>query len=259
MSRNAGAETREARVGPRAKASQVGLRFEPSLSFADWAAYAKALGVRSSASSWWIGDWICFGRAKYGRTYKFALAATGLDYQTLRNYASVARRFELSRRRDNLTFQHHAVVSSLTNEQQDHWLTLAVNHQWSRNDLRREARLGYPGKPCPPVRGHDRSTPPAPVKLSLPAAVLARWQREADEAGVTLEAWIIWMVELILSPHPRLDEKPQNTARVRDPPLPHGPAAVYPWAIYEPPRHSRRQKIPASRATSPERAVSAQM
>ena len=59
--------------------------------------------------------------------------ATGLDYQTLREYGVVARRFEWSRRRDNLSFQHHAEVCALTGAEQDRWLDLAAPNRWSRS------------------------------------------------------------------------------------------------------------------------------
>ena len=41
-----------------------------------------------------------------------------LDYQTLRNYAWVARRFAMSRRRDTLSFGHHAEVPALPEPEQ---------------------------------------------------------------------------------------------------------------------------------------------
>jgi hypothetical protein len=53
-------------------------------------------------------------------------------YQTLRNYAVVARRLKLSRRRDNLSFQHHAEVCALGFEEQDRWLDLAAESPWRR-------------------------------------------------------------------------------------------------------------------------------
>lgn len=62
---------------------------------------------------------------KYGRRCRGAIAVTGLDYQTLRNYAVVARRFDLSRRRDSLSCQHHAEVCALSDSEQDRWLDLA--------------------------------------------------------------------------------------------------------------------------------------
>ena len=79
----------------------------------------------AGSCAWWIGDWLLFGQQAYGQRYKAAAEETGFDYQTLRNYAWVASRFELSRRRDSLSFQHHAEVCALSNEQQEAWLDLA--------------------------------------------------------------------------------------------------------------------------------------
>jgi hypothetical protein len=44
---------------------------------------------------------------------KEGIELSGLDYQTVRNDSMVARGFEMSRRRDNLSFQHHAEVCAL--------------------------------------------------------------------------------------------------------------------------------------------------
>ncbi|MFD9426223.1 MULTISPECIES: hypothetical protein [unclassified Streptomyces] len=66
-----------------------------------------------NSSAWWLADWLIHGEATYGwRRYKEAVERTGLDYQTLRHYAWVARRFEHDRRRDSLSFAHHAAVQS---------------------------------------------------------------------------------------------------------------------------------------------------
>jgi hypothetical protein len=66
-------------------------------------------------------NWLAFGQDKYGRRYREAIAVTGPDYETLRNYAVVARRFPSYRRRYNLTFQHHAAVCPLPDAEQDLW------------------------------------------------------------------------------------------------------------------------------------------
>jgi hypothetical protein len=84
---------------------------------------------------------------KYGPRYKEAIAATGLDYQTLRNSAVVARRFAPSRRRDNLSFQHHAEVCALSDDDQDLWLDVAAMRGWSKRDLRRHIRAGNDAAP----------------------------------------------------------------------------------------------------------------
>ena len=100
----------------------TGLSFDPLLPFEAWSAIGARIARHSSATTWWLGDWLIYGQDKYGRRYKEAIAATGLDYQTLRNYAMVARRFEVSRRRDGLTFHHHAEVCALSDADQDRWL-----------------------------------------------------------------------------------------------------------------------------------------
>ncbi|MEN3281013.1 MAG: hypothetical protein V7607_2153 [Solirubrobacteraceae bacterium] len=155
------------------------MQFEPLLPFNQWKAIGVRMGRYSNGSSWWLGDWLAFGRMKYGRRYKEAVAATGLDYQTLRNYVVVARRFELSRRRDNLPFQHHAEVCALSDGDQDRWLDLAVAGNWSRNDLRRHLRASSP----PEVMNM--------VRLSVNVSRQSRWQRAAAVRQLDLDAWIM--------------------------------------------------------------------
>lgn len=93
-------------------ASRTGMRLDPRTPFDVWEAAGARIGAYASASAWWLGDWLALGQAKYGRRYKATVAATGLDYQELRNGAVVARRFMLSRRLDDLSFQpHHEVCA----------------------------------------------------------------------------------------------------------------------------------------------------
>lgn len=49
-----------------------------------------------------------FGQAAYGSRYRVTIERTGPDCQTLRNYAWVTGRFEVSRRRDTSSFAHPA-------------------------------------------------------------------------------------------------------------------------------------------------------
>jgi hypothetical protein len=50
----------------------------------------------------------------------------GVEYQTCRNLAWVAGEVELSRRRDNLSFSHHAEIADLPPAKQDKWLARAA-------------------------------------------------------------------------------------------------------------------------------------
>lgn len=115
-----------------------GLQLQEDLAFEAWLSVGRRVLTISKASPWCIGDWLLYGQRSYGERYKTALEATDFDYQTLRNYAWVSRRFKMSRRRDNVSFQHHAEVAALREPEQDLWLGRAERLKWSRNELRRQ-------------------------------------------------------------------------------------------------------------------------
>jgi hypothetical protein len=92
------------------------------------------------SSQWWLADWLVYGQARFPDRYKQAVAETLLEYRTLRNYAVVARRVDMSRRRDKLSFQHHAEVAALPEPDQDLWLNRAERLGWSLSELRRQLR-----------------------------------------------------------------------------------------------------------------------
>jgi hypothetical protein len=166
-----------------AEATPLGLRLRPGVPFDTWTTIGRQVAVVGNATAWWLGDWLAYGQAAYGGRYRAAVEATGLDYQTLRNYASVARRFPLSRRRDKLSFQHHAEVAALPERDQDEWLDAALEEGWSRNELRRRVHADVP---APQQRGGG----PASVQLIVLPARAERWRAAAARHGRTLEDWI---------------------------------------------------------------------
>jgi hypothetical protein len=117
-----------------------GLVMPRQLPFEAWLAIGVKLSTLSSSFAWCLGDWLVYGEISYRGRYREALERTSLDYQTLRNCAWVARKFPLSRRRDNLSFGHHAEVAALTEPEQAYWLRKAEERSWSRNRLRGEVR-----------------------------------------------------------------------------------------------------------------------
>jgi hypothetical protein len=123
-------------AGDSVRMSAHGLHMGRGVAFETWLAVGSRLSRVSKGSAWCLGDWLLYGERAYGRKYKRALDVTRLDYQTLRNYAWVARQFEPSRRRDTLSFQHHAEVASLPEPDQELWLRRAETAHWSRNELR---------------------------------------------------------------------------------------------------------------------------
>jgi hypothetical protein len=101
-----------------------------------------------------------FGEQAYAGRYRQAIKRTSLDYQTLRNYAWVARRFAMSRRRDTLSFGHHAEVAALPEPEQDFWLRKAEEHRWPVKHLRRQVRVSLAERSAEP---YDRAgSPPSP-------------------------------------------------------------------------------------------------
>ncbi|MFJ7909755.1 LmbU family transcriptional regulator [Kitasatospora sp. NPDC096204] len=163
--------------------TKVGLRVPGAVSFEDWERAGVGLARMADSSAWCLGDWVIFGRNRFPDRYRRAMEAAGLDYQTIRNYVWVARRFEPPRRREGLSFGHHAEVAALPDYEQDLWMALAEYHQWSRNRLRSE------------IKGGRRAVPEPRETASLPRMVvdrdrLGQWQRAAERSQVTLGEWV---------------------------------------------------------------------
>jgi len=91
-----------------------------------------------------IGDAINYAQGKWGEKYDRWIELTGLEYQTLRNASWIARKIDLSVRRDNLTFDHHKIIARLAPAEQGHWLDLAVQNGMSTRRLRKSLLLGRP-------------------------------------------------------------------------------------------------------------------
>jgi hypothetical protein len=165
--------------------NRIWLRLPDDLRLDSWCHIGARLHAAADSSAWWIGDWLVFGHDKYPGRYRRAMAETGLDYQTLRNYSWVARSFEPSRRRDTLTFQHHMEVAALLTAEQDHWLDFAVRLGWSRNELRRQVKAS-----TQPTAEHDDASS-VKLRLDLSHARYARWLAAAHRDNADLEEWII--------------------------------------------------------------------
>lgn len=139
-----------------------GLLLPRQLPFQAWLSIGSQLSAVANSSAWCLGDWLAYGETAYNGRYRDAIERTSLDYQTLRNYAWVARSFELSRRRDTLSFGHHAEVAALPEVEQDFWLRKAEELDWSRNQLRREVRASLK------ERGSQRAGQPANGSAACP-------------------------------------------------------------------------------------------
>jgi len=128
---------------PKFTITPTGIEFRQDLSFDEWNDLGQKLAPVGKAIGFIIGDWINYGEKRYGEKYGEALAKTGLSYQTLQNYAYVARKLEISCRHENLGFEHHYVVAKLkTEDEQRHWLDMAEKHELSVRRLRKSINFG---------------------------------------------------------------------------------------------------------------------
>ncbi len=103
----------------------------PSISFPEWIEHGRRLGRMGRGVGWWIGDWLRFGNAAYGERYARAAQATGYDRQSLMNMVYVASSVETARRREKLSFSHHAEIAALDPADQDRWLERAERDRLS--------------------------------------------------------------------------------------------------------------------------------
>jgi hypothetical protein len=107
------------------------------LRFEEWEQVGVTLGRIGRARRWWIGDWVNHGERAYGEKYTLAIDATGYEYQTVANCAYVAKAIEPSRRREGLSWSHHAEVAALEPADQEAWLDRAQAEGLTRNELRK--------------------------------------------------------------------------------------------------------------------------
>jgi N6-adenosine-specific RNA methylase IME4 len=119
----------------------TGLITTGEASVAEWTDFGKSIKGVEGAIQWLVGDWLNYGETRYGEKYKEAIEATGYDYQTLRNEKQIARRFEVSRRRDKLSWSHHTEVAGVRpDELADELLDKAEADGWTVKELREAVR-----------------------------------------------------------------------------------------------------------------------
>jgi hypothetical protein len=195
---------------------RIGLELPLSvkLSFDRWLCIGEFLSAVRTSSAWCLGDWLIYGETMYTGRYRDAIRHTSLDYQTLRNYAWVARRFPISRRRETLSFGHHAEVASLPEPEQDFWLRTAESSGWSTSHLRREVRASLRERgeqtvnrdePAARALPGEKESADAPgtaadeagqdrhrLQLKVPATQMELCRVAADKMGLSVEVWAVW-------------------------------------------------------------------
>lgn len=121
-------------------ATETSLDLPLNISFKDYEALGVALSRAHRAVTWMISDWLNHGEAVFKEKVYQAVEATGLNPDTLDNYARVARKVPRERRVPGVPFGVHAEVASLEPAQQTEWLGKAKANDWRREELRSHLR-----------------------------------------------------------------------------------------------------------------------
>lgn len=154
----------------RAKTTAVAWFAHAQLSLDEWGVYGSTISRMSKSTNWWLGDWVRFGQRRYDRRYRDASEISGYDEQTLMNLAYVAGRFSTSRRRETLSWSHHAELARLEPEDQEAWLDRAAAGQLSVRKLRAELRQAerQPDTPNPHPASHRSGDASGWVPIGTP-------------------------------------------------------------------------------------------
>lgn len=88
--------------------------------FEQWAERGRMLLIQRNRNMWQIGDWLNEGERKWGEMYAQAHDDLLISYQTLANYAWVARAYERGTNQrgwiDILSFSHHKIATGIHGE-----------------------------------------------------------------------------------------------------------------------------------------------
>lgn len=170
--------------GRSALAQRTCLALAEDLPLEEWKKIGQQLRVITDSSAWWLGDWLNYGQQRFPDRYRRAIVETSLDYQTLRNYAWVAARYRPETRRPALSFQHHAEVAALPEEEREAWLDRAEKAGWSRNQLRKQLRAARS------LPAEEQQGDLVKVLFMIARDRMNRWQEAASRADRDLIDWM---------------------------------------------------------------------
>jgi len=97
-------------------------------------------GHPRDGTQWIIGDWLKYGKEKFGERYLEEVGDPGSSqHQTLSDYRMTSEGIEIARRVGSLAFAHHVHVRDLERSIQDRLLKQAVDQGLGSHEIRRLA------------------------------------------------------------------------------------------------------------------------
>lgn len=147
----------------------VGIVIKGDPTFEEWMKGVPFHMALRTRTQWILGDYIRYGEI-YGEKYSQAVDF-GKSDSRLQTYVSVCGRFDLSRRREHLSFDHHAECAYIEPREADALLIRAEREQWSKMDVREEV-----------ARINERNGVPKRRKSSGTAAKIAASGKQPEFA-----------------------------------------------------------------------------
>ena len=130
--------------------SALGVDFTSDVSIEDWESFGEQIGKVVNSSQFIIGDWLNYGRSRwekkeeYAKRIAIAEEKTGLDRESLKKYAMIARKVSFENRSPKCSFSHHIPVAKLEPKEQTKWLKIADEKALSTKLLKASIKAGKP-------------------------------------------------------------------------------------------------------------------
>ena len=121
--------------------TETALIVRDGCTFEQWAAMGNGLSREAKSLPWRIGDWLNFGVKNYGDKRALAIdhaARLGLQPEYVRNVMRVCS--QVACRHASLSFSHHNEVAACSPTEQEGWLGMAIDKEWSVSQLRQAIR-----------------------------------------------------------------------------------------------------------------------
>lgn len=146
--------------------SNMGLQIVGEPTFEAWSEIVAVYTHIDDRSSWWLGDAIVYGEEHFGEKYAQVVDVGDKKHQTILNIVSVCQRVQQSRRRDCMSFGHHAAIAYMFPQTGDEFLVRAQRERWSVTELRAEVKRYNELNGTTPTRGRRAGSTVAKVAAS---------------------------------------------------------------------------------------------
>lgn len=120
--------------------TETGLSFRGDTPIEVWGALTERLLAAHRKLEFCLADAINFGDRAYGERYAQWVDEVGLSKRTIANIAYIGRKVDASRRREGVSFSHHAEVAALPPADQEALLDRAIDQGLTRYQLRDAVR-----------------------------------------------------------------------------------------------------------------------